>query len=223
MVREPAGEVATKQPLLKMLGRVPTLLREDAPYRRYVRVRFLALASLLAEPFYAVHAIETLGAPVSAIGTFLILATFASIVANVAFRRPANDGRNVTVLQISVTLLMLAPIVATFATDWRAFAVVFALNAAGVSGMGVASWNLLYALAPEADRPIYIGLTNGLLVLPSLAPIVVGSVTHAIGYGPTFAIAAGVATASLAMSFRFVKLRDIDRQARRQSQEEAGT
>lgn len=213
LVREPPGESATKQPLAVMLRRLPEVLRQDVSFRRYLRVRFLALLALMAEPFYAIHAITNLGAPVPALGTFVIVATFASIAVNFAFRRPADRGQNVSVLQVSVACLMAAPLVALLMPSWQGFALVFALSAAGNSGMGIAAWNLLYAVSPARERPLYVGVANSILALPSLAPIAVGAVAALTGYALLFGVAAGAAALSLAFSFRFSELRALDKAA----------
>jgi len=213
LVREPPGKIAVKEPLWGTLRRLPTVLRADASFRRYLRVRFLGLAALMAEPFYAIYALERLAAPPSVLGTYIIVATFASIAINFAFRRPADRGRNVSVLQVSLALLAAAPLVALLAPDWRWFGLVFALSAAGNSGMGIAAWNLLYAVSPEAERPLYVGVANSVLALPSLAPIAIGALLLAIGFQGAFLLATTLALVSLAFAFRFAELRDLDRAA----------
>jgi len=217
LVREPAGTPALREPMRAMLRRLPSVLRRDDSFRRYLRVRFLALAALLAEPFYAVHAITNLGAPVTSLGTFVVMATFASITVNFAMRRHADRGRNVTVLQIALALLVAAPIAALTIHDPRAFGLVFALSAAGTSAMGIAAWNLLYAVSPAPERPLYVGVANSVLALPSLAPVAAGLAAGLVGFRPLFGLAALVAAASLAFSFRFVRLREMDRAALEQA------
>ena len=218
LVREPPGVPALKEPLAAMLRRLPSVLRVDVSFRRYLRVRFLGLLALMAEPFYAIHAITNLGAPVASLGTFVIVATFASIAVNFAFRRPADRGQNVTVLQVSLACMVAAPLAALLMPTWQGFALVFALSAAGNSGMGIAAWNLLYAVSPAPQRPLYVGVANSILALPSLAPIAVGLAAVATGYPLLFAVAAAVAAASLAFSFRFSELRALDKAALEASQ-----
>jgi hypothetical protein len=213
LVREPVGKIAVKSRLWGTLRRLPSVLQGDVSFRRYLRVRFLGLAALMAEPFYAVYALERLGAPTSILGTYVIVATFASIAINFALRKPADRGHNVTVLQVSLALLAAAPIVALFAPDWRVFALVFACSAAGNSGMGIAAWNLLYAVSPEADRPLYVGVANSVLALPSLAPVAIGALLLAIGFRGAFLLAAALALISLGLAFRFGELRALDRAA----------
>src|SRR5699024_9801705 len=106
----------------------------------------LGLAALLAEPFYAIYAIETLGAPESALGTYIIVATAAAVVGNFAIRRPADGGMNVTVLQAGFALTALAPLLALLAGSWQVFGLVFVLSAIANQVIGIAAFNLLYAI-----------------------------------------------------------------------------
>lgn len=213
LMREPAGKPATKEPFIKMVSRIPEILKTDHSFRRYVRVRFLALLAVLADPFYAVYALRTLEAPATSLGLFVILATSASITANLLFRRPANEGKNVSILQISITLLLLASVSAMLLPNWQVFSVVFMLSAAGQAGMGIAAWNLLYAVSPEDRRPLYVGTANSLLSLPSFAPIVAGLFIDIIGYRSMFLLAALLATTALSFAFRFTELRQLDLRA----------
>jgi len=213
LVREPAGRPALKRPFLTMIGGIPGVLRRDVSLRRFLRVRFLGLLLQLADPFYAVYAIDVLGAPARVLGTYVIVATFASIAANFVFRVPANRARNVTILQLGIVLLLLAPVTALLAPGWHPFALVFVFSAAGNSSVGIAAWNLLYALAPEDERTMYVGLSNTFLSLPSLAPVLAGALLPLLGYGTVFA-AAGVSGAlALAFAFRFRELRALDLRA----------
>jgi len=213
LVREPQGRAGARQPLATVLSRIPALLRQDHNFRRYLRVRFIALLALLGEPFYAVYAIRVLGAPASAIGTFVILSTAAAIAANFLFRRPADQGRNVMVMQISIFLVGAAPLVALLAPSWQLFSVAMMLSAAGQAGMLIAAWNLLYAVAPEEDRPLYVGATNTMLTLPTAGPILAGAMITWTGYLGAFAAAGLLAICALALTFRFDEIRRLDVQA----------
>ncbi len=213
LVKEPPGAAVPRLPFRKTLESIPAILRRDPSLRRYLRVRFLALLGLLADPFYAIFAINRLGAPPSVLGVYVIVATIASIAVNFAFRVPANRGRNVSVLQVSIGLLIAAPILALILPSWHLFALVFACSAAGNSGVGIAAWNLLYALAPEKERGLYIGLGNTVLALPSLAPVLAGAMLSFFGFRYLFVVAALMAIAALAFAFRFRELRALDLRA----------
>lgn len=213
LVKEPPGVPGLKRPLVGMLREIPGLLREDVSLRRFLRVRFLGLAALASEPFYAVHAITKLGAPEGALGVYVMAATAASIVGNFAFRRPANRGHNVTILQIGYFAVLAAPLAALLIPDWRFYSLVFVLSSLGNAGVGVAAWNLLYAVAPANDRSLYIGLANTVLALPSLAPVAAGILIPFLGMPALFGVAAATAVLTLSFSFRFRALREADKRA----------
>lgn len=213
LVKEPPGVPGLRRPLAGMLRDIPGILRADVSLRRFLRVRFLGLATLLAEPFYAVYAISKIGAPDAALGTYVIAATAAAVVGNLVFGLLSNRGLNVTVIQIGYALLLAAPLCAVFIRDWRWFALVFVLSAVGNAGVGIGAANLLYAIAPLDDRALYIGLSNTVLTVPSLAPVLAGALLAWFQMPVMFLVAAGVGTATLALSFRFGSLREADRRA----------
>ena len=215
LVKEPPGEAGTRRPLLGMLKYIPDLLRTDTSLRRFLRIRLLGLAALLAEPFYGIHALVRLGAPESALGLYVIAATLAAIVANFAFRRPANSGRNVAVIQIGYGCYALALLSALLIQDWRLFSLVFMFAAIGNAAVGSAAWNLLYAIAPAAERALYIGIVNSTLALPSLLPVVAGAALVFVDLRVLFLIGALLGMAAFAFSLRLRELHAQDQLALR--------
>lgn len=213
LVREPPGEVGMRRPLIGMLRYIPSLLRSDKVLRKFLSARFLGLAALLAEPFYGIYALNSLNAPESALGLYIIAATAVSIVANFAFRAPSNRGRNVLVLQIGYACLVAALILALLINDWRWFSAVFMLSAIGNAGVGSAAWNLLYAISPARERAIYIGLVNSVLALPSLAPILAGVAILVIPLPALFAFGAVLAAITLVKALRMGDIHDLDQLA----------
>ncbi len=213
LVKEPPGEAGIKRPLLRMIREIPALLRHDVSLRRFLRVRLLGLAALLAEPFYGIYALDRLAAPESAMGLYIMVATVASIVGNFLVRRPANKGMNVQVLQAGFALTLLSPVAALLAPNWQVFSLVFVVSSVGNAAVGIAAWNLLYAIAPPGDRPLYIGLSNTVLALPSVAPVVAGALLAVIGPRVLFGVALLLSLTTLAFSFRFKDLKAADQRA----------
>jgi hypothetical protein len=214
-VKEPVGETGIKRPLLGMLRYIPDLLRTDASLRRFLRVRLLGLAALLAEPFYGIHALVRLEAPESALGIYIIAATVAAIGANFAFRRPANSGHNVSILQIGYACYALALLSALLIQDWRLFSLVFMFAAIGNAAVGSAAWNLLYAIAPASERALYIGIINSMLAAPSLLPILAGVAIVFVDLRVLFTIGALLGLAAFAFSLRLKELHVQDQLALR--------
>ncbi len=210
LIDEPPSKPAAKESLGHMIGRIPTLLRGNSSFRRYLRVRSFILIALLADPFYAIYARQRLNAPEGELGTFIIVTTLASILANFAFRRPANKGLNVLILQIGISFLVTASLLAFFAPTWQWMIAVLVASATGQAAINIAVWNLLYTVSTETERPLYIGVTNTLMALPSFAPIVAGIIVTLLGYNATFALALLSGLTALAFSFRFADLKALD-------------
>ncbi|HRN18681.1 MAG TPA: MFS transporter, partial [Trueperaceae bacterium] len=139
--------------------------------------------------------------------------TMSLFIGNLAFGVLSNRGRNVTVMQVGYALLMAAPICAMLIGDWRWYSVVFVLSAVGNAGVGIAASNLLYAIAPLGDRALYIGLSNTVLTIPSLAPVLAGALLTWLVMPTMFAAAAVLGAVTLAFSFRFGTLREADLRA----------
>lgn len=213
LVKEPPGLAATRRPLLSTVREIPAMLRRDLNLRRFLRVRFLGLLALLAEPFYGVYALDKLGAPDGAMGVYIMVATGAAVIGNLVLRRAANRGQNVTILQVGLVSMALTPLAAIFIGDWRLFSAVFLFSALGNAAVGIAGWNLLYALAPEAERGLYIGLSNTVLTLPSLAPVMAGALLPFIGMPALFVVALLIGIVALSFAFRFQELRAADLKA----------
>jgi len=211
-IREPAGEPGMRRPLLGMLRYVPGLVRTDKVLRRFLTMRFLGLLALLAEPFYGIHALN-IGAPESSLGTYVITATAAAIVANFAFRAPSNRGRNLLVLQVGYGAVLLALLLALLVRDHRWFALVFLFSAVGNAGIGTAAWNLLYAVAPANERALYIGLVNSVLALPSLAPVAAGALVILLDLPVLFGVGLAFGAAALLISLRMRDLHELDQAA----------
>ncbi|HNQ99829.1 MAG TPA: hypothetical protein PKN52_07490, partial [Trueperaceae bacterium] len=77
----------------------------------------------------------------------------------------------------------------------------------------IAAWNLLYAIAPVHDRSLYIGLSNTVLALPSLAPVAAGILIPFLGTPALLGLAALMAAITVSFSFRFGALRAADARA----------
>jgi hypothetical protein len=78
MIREEAGATEGGGNALAEALRRLALLRDDPPFRRFVIVRSLLLASALTAPYFVVVAQEQLGAQLGVLGTFVVAGGLAS-------------------------------------------------------------------------------------------------------------------------------------------------
>src|SRR5690606_3376657 len=148
-----------------------------------------------------------------ALGLYVIVATAAAILANFAFRAPANRGRNLLVLQIGLACIVSSLVMALLLRDYRAFAAVFLLSAVGNAGIGTAAWNLLYAIAPANERALYIGLVNSVLALPSLAPVAAGALIIFLDLPILFGVGLAFAITAFSLALRMRAVHELDQAA----------
>jgi hypothetical protein len=192
---------------------VAGLLRADRNFSAFLLVRFLLPFASMAFAFYSVFAVWERGLNVSAAGGLAAVLMVAQVVANPILGWLGDKWSHRNVLgagllagAASAGLAVLAP-----GTEW--FWLVFAL--AGITF--VASWTTIIALTmqfgTEANRPLYIGMSNT-LTAPGviLAPILGGVLADRAGYPVTFLVSAGFAL--LTVLVLFAGVRDPERPGR---------
>ncbi|NLT43297.1 MAG: MFS transporter [Anaerolineae bacterium] len=211
LVREGGGSVSlrARSPLAN-LGNALTVVRRDPLYRRYLTYRLSLEVMGVAAPFYMVYAADVWGVPVAMAGTYVAAGTAASLLANLHWRRRAQHAGNVTVLTESVLLGALAPLLPLLLTwfhggqpapggSWvpaLVFLLAFVVQGAGNSGREICNNAVLINMAPDSDRPSYIGLTNTITGLLTFTPILAGRLIDEYGYQPLllFAVLAALVT-----------------------------
>lgn len=204
LIREPPSVVhpGARSPLSN-LGHALSVVPRDPLYRRYLIYRLMLEVMGVAAPFYMVYATDEWGVPGAMAGTYVAAGTAASLVANFYWQRRAQRRGQVAVLTASVLLGGLAPLLPLLMSwarelgfgitgSWMppaVFLLLFVVQGAGSSGREICNNAILINLAPEGDRPSYIGLTNTLTGLATFAPVVAGRLTELYGYQPVFVFA----------------------------------
>jgi len=201
-IREPVGAMPAERPHLSRL--VPSLarhLRNDVRFRQVTVVRLLIGLSAMALPFYAVYATVKQGLPESAIGFFLIASTVGGLVAGLVLGPVADRKGAHRVVQFMGLFQFLAPMTALLAGPLAAagpqvltalFALVFLFLGIGEGSTMLGVLNYVLEIAPPADRPSYMGLTNTIAGVIILYPIIGGWIATRWGYEPVFAVTAGI-------------------------------
>jgi hypothetical protein len=216
MIREPRSAVASDraQPLRQVLGQVPRIWRRSPPLRKLLAVSWLGGLAGLAWPFYVLHGIEALRLPAEAGAVFIWASAIGNMGGSLAWAW-LNDRRGPRSLVVGVAslrafppaLALLAPLLAGLHPQLRApgaaqyvYAVVFLFSGAVMSGGMMGFANYLLELAPERERPLFVGLGNTLNAAGLLAPVLGGWLVTVWSYQGVFAIAAVVGVISLLVS-----------------------
>ncbi len=201
--REPEGTRRAGAPLREQLRRGVMAFRNDTDYRYLLLGRSCAALGTSVLPFYTLLTQRVLAAPESAVGNFLAVLTFGKLLSNYPLGwladhkgrrwvlRLATLGWVATALfSLGILALARAGLLTRFAFPgyWLAYPL-FVLVALFSPADWVAGQNLLLDLAPEDDRPLYLGFANTVLGLALLSSGLAGGLVDWLGLSALFAAA----------------------------------
>ncbi len=195
LTREPPSTtLKAHQPLTRYLRQLPTILRRDRNYRRYLLSRTTTQLGTMASGFYMVYGIERFQIDGAGVGWLTALLLGSAAVVNLLWAFIADRWGHKLVLACAGFALALAALMAWLATSPLWLALVFILLGVYTAGDGVSSLNIILEFCEPEDRPTYIGLTNTLLApVLTLAPLLGGWFATTIGYTGLFAVAVSCA------------------------------
>lgn len=201
-IREPPGTAVSERiGIREQLRRGWGFLKEDAVYRRYMLARATLGLADIALPFYGVYAKDVLGAPEGIIGWYLT----ARVASRLAFNLPwgwISDRRGnrlvMRLLSLGYGLAALLAMALVAGVEffhlngaWLPFLVIplYLIDGAIRPAQILAGSNFLLELAPEEERPLYLGLSNTLMGIVVLASGFGGLLVDLMGFVGLFATA----------------------------------
>lgn len=217
-IREPESPPQRHRATLGgQLLNAPLLLGNDH-FRRFLAFRSFLSVSAIADPFYVVYAQQQLGAPAAVIGVYISAMTVARFGSNLVWSPLAERRGNRLVLQLSALLRMAIPVLALALppllrwsliadrvpggnqTLYYAFGLVFVAYGIALSGQNLANMTYLLDIAPEHERPAYVGLINTILGVVSFVPVLGGTLLDSFGFEFLFIVAFLIAFAGVLAS-----------------------
>lgn len=203
LIREPPGTATPQTVTLgQQLRRAGEFLRADPIFRRYMAARTALGLAGIALPFYGVYARNVLGAPEGMVGIYVAVRVGAGLLANLPWGRVSDrKGNRLVMLCFSLgsglaSLIALALVIWVTVSpqqeSWLPYLAtpLFLLNGAlGPAGALVGN-NFLLELAPEAERPLYLGLSNTLIGIVVLISGFGGLIVDLVGYAGLFGLSA---------------------------------
>lgn len=224
MGRENKGASADRVPTwAEYLPQLTALVKRDHQFRRFLIMRQVFNLAMLAGPFYITYALDVLNLPEQVAGRYTSVGVIGSIGAAVLFGW-LNERRGTRLTcQVSIAVTTVIPIFALVLPrlitnpSWLAWAygLVFLANNASMSSF-LPGWTA-YVLewAPEADLPIYMGLTNTLNGLSALMSVIGGAILQWTGgnYPALFALTAIGTLAALPLALTIPEPRHTERES----------
>lgn len=190
----------------RFLATVPSIIRDDPTFLRFIVVQNLAGFSLMVLPFYMIFAQESFAIGQGYVGRYLLFQIAGAILSNLFWAWLARRRGSAGVVRGCVLVGGLIPLVAMAASTVGpdAYAVVFVLVGVVMSGRQVGFEPFLLDLAPEDQRTMYVGINGTLNFTKVLLPVLGGALMDLLGFRVTFGIVV------LAMLAAVGLLRDAD-------------
>lgn len=198
--------------LVNLWPRVREML-SDSGYRHFLAVQTLLVPATQGLIFISVFGRREFHLDMKALGLLLISDALAPLAGNYVWGKIADRYGNRLVLGAAALVSVAAPVAALVLHFLGAtfepililslFAlIVFTLGTASV-GADLASKNFILELAPDSTRPVYIGVNDTLVALPTMLLAMGGAVIDSFGFLPVFiaislsGLAAGVLSLAL--------------------------
>jgi MFS family permease len=167
------------------------ILRRDRNFDWFLTARILGQFASMGFTFYIVFALRHFNMDVITAGYLTAALTVSQTIANLVMGWMGDRFGHRLMLIIGSICISLSALLAWKAPSLGWFYLVFILE--GLAN--VATWTIGMAITvefgTEADRPIYIGLSNTLAApVTILAPILGGWLADATGFGTTFILSA---------------------------------
>lgn len=192
LVREPLPPtVIARTPLRQRLGQLPTLLRSDRPYRRFVIARAVATLGRMGMPFYILYIGQTTVLSGHDLALLTIAFTAASTVANLIWGELADRRGFRAVFIASLILWTAATLTLLASTAWWPVMGVFIAAGSAQEGFRLSSISLSLEFGHRDEVPMRLAVANAASELAGmLAPLLGGLLVVTLGYAAVFSSSA---------------------------------
>lgn len=219
MIREPEPQAVDDSVpgLGAVLLSLPRILMEDRPFLRLIIVRVLGGFVAVASAFYVLYATQRIGLSREATGFFVSAQVAGSLFSGLLMGMVQDRWGPRTHIRIILMISGLPAIIAlgvssVVGTLGQAalypYLLLYFFLGVNMSSVGWPFFNWILEYAPEARRPLYIGMTNTLTALTMLAPTLGGWIIRTASYPAVFVTALGFVTVALLISLTLPSTRD---------------
>ncbi len=202
-VDEPAKEnVSLKEKNFKLfIENSLKLLQQDKRLQAQILVIFLSFSYYLAMPFVILNAKNLFPLTGWILGGFITVQMLGSIVGSTLLWRKIHNYEKM--LSVSFIFMILAFVVALFATNVSMYALIFFLFGIGLDGLNISGMNLVIEIAPEDKRPTYTALQTNITSFGLFFPILGGVLLKYFqSYTLIYSLSIGLLALGLFLSFK---------------------
>jgi MFS family permease len=182
------------------------ILRKDANFDWFLAVRFLSQFATMGFPFYIIYALRRFDMDAVTAGYLTATLTISQTLANVGMGWIGDKFGHRRMLILGGFAALTSSGLAWIASSIAWFYPIFLL--AGLANVSIWTIGLTMTVdfSGEADRPLYIGLSQTLTAPATiLAPILGGWIADTAGFIPTFSISVSLSIVIILLLLIFVK------------------
>jgi len=203
-VDEPIKEEISKREnsFRKFLHNSWTLLKGDRDLQIQLKTFLLAYGYLIALPFIILDAQMKIDLDGVAIGSLITTQMVGAMFSNFLWGRLSGRGLNKLTANISISLQIIAIMIAFSASSLYEYMLLFFLVGAALDGNRIASGNLILALAPADKRPVYVALQINIVSFGLFFSIIGGVILHFLNYTALYSTAFAMLLLALYFSFK---------------------
>lgn len=159
-------------------------LKEDKALQIQILTILFSYSFLLAFPFVILKANSTITLTGWLIGGFITIQMIGALIGNIIWKKLAPFYKKIIIF--SFISVILAFFIALFANNAFLYALVFFLVGFAMDGFKISGMNLLFEIAPEDKRPIYVALQNNLTSIGLFFGILGGVILKYFGYNTLY-------------------------------------
>jgi len=207
LIKEPVYPIHRHNESLKiMLRRALGLVKINPNFRKLLLSRAIIGVGVALAPFYVVHARQTVASSAGVVGLFLSAQMAGAAVSNVLWAWLADTRGNKAVILGTLTSSGLASVLALAlpAVAPMAYALVFVLLGAMLSGMRLGFSNIILEMAAPEMRATCVALQNTLIAPITLLPLVIGLLIEDTSFGWVFGVQAGLMLLGILIAQRLI-------------------
>jgi MFS family permease len=181
-IKEPVKEKVRvkEESFWKFLKNAFKFLKTDKALQLQILTILFSYSFLFAFPFVILKANQTIHLTGWLIGGFVTVQMVGALLGNIIWKKLAPQYKKIIIL--SFTGVIAAFIVALIADNAYMYGIVFFLIGFAMDGFKISSLNLLFEIAPEDKRPIYVALQNNLTSIGLFFAIPGGFILEKFGY-----------------------------------------
>jgi len=186
----------------KFLSNSLALLKSDKQLQIQLTTFLLAYSYLISLPFIILDAQVKIDLNGVAIGSLITAQMVGAMLSNFLWGRLSGRGLNRLTANISITLYIIAIIMAFSAASLYMYMAIFFIIGGAVDGNRIASGNLILALAPPQKRPVYVALQINIISFGLFFSLLGGAILHFSNYDTLYSLSIGMLLVSLFFSFK---------------------